>query len=332
METTREKLWRALPFVMAMLLTTLLPLSGAQAMFGKGQQSAAPGAPIAQAQECRTYCGVACTGTLRAVDNEGESMTFALRDAPKKGTVELSEDGTFVYTPDDGRAGTDAFTFTATDASGNASAPATVKIRILKSASGVRYADTDGCSAAAEAQDLAERGIFVGARVGERWFFEPDHAVTRGEFVAMCLKAADLKESEVTRTGFSDDAGIPAWAKSVAASALRSGVVRGVATDGGAAFCAEKPITLGEAASVLNRLLAVTDVDLPDVLGESRSAWSAQAIANLESVSVLPSGSFGGPQAERVLTRAETAKLLSSAAELIDSRAEKTGLLARLFG
>ena len=332
MDNTREKLWRALPFVMAILLTTLIPLQGAQALFGKEQRGdAAPGAPIAQTQELKTYCGVAYTGTLSAVDNEGESVTFALVEAPKKGVLELSEDGVFVYTPNRNKAGADSFTFTATDASGNTSSPAAVKIRIAKPSSGVSYADTDTCASATAAMELAERGVFVGAKVGDRYFFEPERTVTRGEFVAMCLKAANLHESDVTVTGFCDDESIPTWAKSVAASALRSGMVRGVTTAEGVAFRAENAVTLGEAATVLNRLLEVTDVDVGELYGEAAGAWSAQAVANLESVSLLPSGSFGSPALAQTLTRAEAAELLSAAMTLIDRHAEPAGFFGRLF-
>ena len=59
MKETRDKMRRALPFVMAMLLTTLLPLS-AQALFGgkKAEEPAAQGAPIAQNMEIKAYRGV----------------------------------------------------------------------------------------------------------------------------------------------------------------------------------------------------------------------------------------------------------------------------------
>ena len=331
MKTRKERQRRLLPLFLAALFASLVPLTTAQALFGR-DRAVDPGAPIAQAQEIRAYCGVACTGTLRAIDSEGGSVTFSLLDAPKKGTLELSEDGAFVYTPLSGKAGADSFTFTAADEDGNVSQSATVKIRILKSTSGVQYADTDGSDAATAAMDLAERGIFVGARVGDRYFFEPERAVTRAEFAAMCLKAAGLRESEVNMTGFCDDESIPTWCKSVAASALRSGMVRGAVTADGVAFRPDRAITLGEAATVLNRLLEITDVDLSGYLGASVSAWNAQAVANLESVSLLPSGSFGSSGLDAALTRAEAARLLSSAAVLMDRRSAEAGLFARLFG
>lgn len=330
MNNMRDNLWRALPFAMAMLLTTLLPLH-ASALFGAKENVNTSGAPIAQNMEIKAYRGVPYTGTLKAVDNEGEAVSFSLVTQPSKGALEFGEEGVFIYTPDKNRAGTDSFTFTATDESGNTSQSATVKIKIARVSSGVSYADTQGEDCATAAVDLAEHGVFVGQRVGNDWFFEPDRAVTRGEFVAMAMAAAGLENSEVTVTGFCDDEEIPAWAKGCAAGALSAGIIGGAPTEKGMAFRAGSDVTFSEAAAVLNRMLQVTDVDLADFDGE-QPAWYAQAVANLESVSIVPAGSFqdaGAP--EHSVTRAEAAKLLSAAMELSEIRAERDSLWSRLF-
>ena len=136
----RKELWRALPFVMALLLLTLVPMQSASALFGKGKEEAkaVDGAPVAENMEIKVYRGVAYEGEFRAVDNEGDEVTFAIAQEPKKGMVALTEDGLgFVYTPG-GKLGTDSFTYTAIDAYGNTSLPATVSITIEKAYSGVR--------------------------------------------------------------------------------------------------------------------------------------------------------------------------------------------------
>ena len=124
----RKEFWRALPFVMALLLLTLVPMQSASALFGKGKEEAkaVDGAPVAENMEIKVYRGVAYEGEFRAVDNEGDEVTFAIAQEPKKGMVALTEDGLgFVYTPG-GKLGTDSFTYTAIDAYGNTSLPATV--------------------------------------------------------------------------------------------------------------------------------------------------------------------------------------------------------------
>ena len=312
----RKEMWRALPFVMALLLLTLVPAQSASALFGKSKEEvkAADGAPVAENMEIKVYRGVAYEGEFRAVDNEGDEVTFAITQEPKKGTVALTEDGLgFVYTPG-GKLGTDSFTYTAIDAYGNTSLPATVSITIEKANSGVCYADMGGSRAHTAAVDLAEHGVFVGAKIGDSYFFEPERTLSRGEFVAMALAAMDVSEEDVQMTGFCDDASIPTWAE-------------------GVAFRANDAITLNEAAVVLNRLLRVTDVDLSDYdVQDADNAWCAQAVANLQSVSVIESGRFSTDEMRSGVTRAQAAEILSAAMTLKDGRAGKVGLLSGIFG
>lgn len=331
MDQRKQRLWRALPFVMAILLLTLIPLQSVSALFGREKETprAADGAPVAENMEIRAYRGVAYEGAFRAVDNEGGALAFDIVTQPKKGTAALTEDGLgFVYTPT-GKLGADSFTFTAVDEEGNVSLPATVRITVERASSGVFYADMQGDPAHTAAVDLAEHGVFVGAKVGESWFFEPQRTLTRGEFVAMALAAMDLQAEAVSMTGFCDDASIPTWAKGWAVSALNAGVISGVGTAEGVAFRAGDGITLNEAAVVLNRLLRVTDVDLSDY--DAADAWCAQAVANLESVSVIESGRFSAEEMRSGVTRAQAAELLSAAMTLKESRAGG-GLLSGLFG
>lgn len=331
-DKNRALLWRALPFAMAiaLLLLTTLP---AAALFGR-EKTAAPtadeGAPIAQSLSIRVYRGIPYTGTLAAVDREGGEVTFAIVDQPAKGTVTLDGE-TFVYTSAKNKIGSDRFTYAAADANGNLSAPAEVRITIERTKCGVTYDDMAESAAYTAAVDLAEHGVFVGAQVGGKRFFEPERRVTRGEFVTMALAAANIPSEDLGMTGFCDDESIPTWAKGCAVSALQGGLIRGVSTAEGVAFCAESEVTLSEAAAVLNRLLRVTDVDMTDYYGVSADAWCAQAVANLESVSVLESGSFADGDWQRTLTRGEAAQLLSAAMTLAERKQENTGLLTGLF-
>lgn len=331
MNNTKDWLRRAVPFAMAMLLSTLIPLS-AQALFGGKKETDAPaaGAPIARDLEIKAYRGVPYTGTLRAIDNEGDTLTFSIVEAPRKGALELGEEGLFVYTPDKNKAGSDRFTYTAVDESGNVSEIATVKIKIARVSSGVVYADTADTECATAAVDLAEHGVFVGARVGGDWFFEPERTVTRGEFVTMAMAAAGIEPSDVTATGFADDAAIPTWAKGSAAGALRSGVVYGVPTEAGVVFSPASAVTLSEAAAMLDRILRVTDVDLAD-FDEDEPVWYAQAAANLASVGVAPAGGYTSEALSRGLTRGEAAELLSATMALAEARAEQESFWGKIF-
>ena len=86
-------MWQALPFVMAILLATLIPLNVSALLGGKKTESApAPGAPIAQNMEIKAYRGVPYTGTLRAVDNEGDAPSIYDEIAPESLAAEEVED------------------------------------------------------------------------------------------------------------------------------------------------------------------------------------------------------------------------------------------------
>ena len=318
--------------IAALALTAALALSvNAAALFGS-REKAQPeeGAPTAQALEIRTYRGVPYRAQFLAADSEGENLTYAVETEPKKGSVQI-DGASFTYTPEGDSTGSDSFTYTATDSAGHVSQPATVSVTIEKTKSGVSYADTADSAAAAAAQDLAEKGIFTGAKIGDQYYFEPDRAVTRSEFLALTLETAGESPAAVTMTGFSDDAAIPTWAKAYAAAGAADGIILGVSTPEGAAFQGDDPITFNEAATVLNRVLAVEDVDLASWYADREAvpSWAAQAVGNMEAVSVLSAGSFGSAAMAETVTRADAARMLSAAATLLEGEPES--LLDWLF-
>ena len=294
--------------------------SGAPVTVGLYLLAEANGAPVAENLELTTYKNVAVTEQFTAVDPEGDLLTYHVLKKPARGSVTLSEDGsgTFVYTPYENKTGKDSFTYVAVDAVGNASDPATVKIKIEKADTKVTYSDMDGNPAHKAAIRLAEEGLFVGECMGGAYFFQPEAQVTRSEFVAMVMDAAGVETlAEVERTGFADDEAIPTWAKGYAASALKAGLVQGtLAADGQVVFQAESPITAAEASVLLDRALQITDVSADALAETDVPVWAAQSAANLSTCGMLSlDGSLREP-----LTRAEAAQLLCSALELQDSR------------
>ena len=297
----------------ALCLAVVLTLSvNAAALFG-GKEKAQPaeGSPTAQALEIRTYRGIPYHAQFLAAGGEGEDLTFTVEKEPKKGTVQI--DGA-------------SFTYTVTDSAGRVSQPATVSVTIEKAKSGVTYADTADSTAAVAAQDLAEAGIFTGAKIGDQYYFEPDKPVSRSEFLAMVMETAGDEPTAVTMTGFCDDAAIPTWAKAYAAAGVADGIIQGVSTAEGVAFQGDEPITFNEAATVLNRVLAVEDVDLAGWYADREAvpSWAAQAVGNMEAVSVLAAGSFGSAAMGETVTRADAAQMLSAADTLLDG--EPAGL------
>ncbi|MEG0321472.1 MAG: S-layer homology domain-containing protein, partial [Oscillospiraceae bacterium] len=268
-----------------------------------------------------------CTERFRATDPEGDLLTFQLADKPARGAVTISDIDpyTFVYTPYENKTGKDSFTFVAIDTVGNTSQPATVKIEIVKAKTKVTYADMAGNPAYNAALTLAERGILIGECMNGQYYFNAALPVSRDQFTALAMSAMELPPLEnISYTGFFDDTAIPTWAKGYVSSALKSGVVQGYPnSDNNVVFAPGNRVTRGEASVILNRLLAVTDVDASatfysDV--ESVPTWALQSAANLETVGVLQTDSNGALCLSDTLTRGDAAQLIASALAVADAR------------
>ena len=281
---------------------------------------ASNGAPVAKNLEIDTYRGVSVGGRLSASDPEGGDITYRITTAPIKGSIDLDDDGHFVYTPEDGKRGKDYFGYKAIDCDGNESQEATVIIRIQKQKGKVNYSDLKGEGCGSAAVRLAEEEIFVGECLAGKYVFSPDTPVTRAEFLAMCMRISGIELPESVRTtGFADDADIEAWAKPYVSSALKCGVISGYATDGaGAVFCPGRCISVTEAAVILDRSVELTGAVAvwfsPDA---AVPAWAMQSAANVSSSGLLP---YGCSFADETLTRGQAAEMLSAAMDNLQSK------------
>ena len=264
-------------------------------------------APVAEDSALETYKNLENTGRLKVTDPEGETLTFTVTRGPKRGTLDLKEDGTFTYTPKKNKVGVDSFTYTATDPAGNVSREATVTIQIVKPTDAAMYTDTAGTDCRFTAEWLKNTGIFAGEQLGDDCCFSPERAVTRGEFLAMTMKALGIEaDRQAESTGFVDEC--PAWLQPYLAAAQRSGLVRGYATETGAEFRANQPITGAEAAAMLSIAL-----DLPNaVISEDRElpVWAATALATVSD------NGFALANTETV-TRGEAANALYRAVQVM---------------
>ena len=278
--------------------------------------------PIAENLTLKTYKGVAIASRFAAVDPEGDLVAFQVVDSPARGQVTLDENdpAAFWYTPYEGKKGKDSFTYVAIDDKGNQSEPATVKITIEKQKTAVTYSDLDGNSAHYAALRLAEAGVYTGRRVGDLYCFEPDGVFSREEFLTMAMTAAGEAPLEnVSLTGFYDDGDISAWAKGYVSAALVVGTVRGSRnSEGQTVFAPGSPITRGEAAVIIDRLLATGDVaDTASAFSpDTVPAWAYQSAVNMEAVSVLS----GASDLSQPITRGEAAQMLSAMLDVLDSR------------
>lgn len=273
-------------------------------------------APLAENMELTTYKNVTVSGKLSAYDPDGGELKFIISTQPIKGVIELEEDGTFVYTPNEGKKGRDYFGYKATDSEGNISQEATVIIRIEKQNKDVMYSDMLGKAGEYTAVLLSEKDIFTGEQIGGSYCFSPEKQVTRGEFLSMCMQLEkDNRIDAVLNTGYADDAKIPAWMKPYAASAAMSGVYLGVEGEQGTVFSHDEPISMSEAVVMLDKVLKTSKVNyMPFDNYEPEEL--AQACINLAACGVIENAGISPD----LLTRADMADMLAAALTVIGNR------------
>lgn len=264
--------------------------------------------PKAIGAEFETYKNIANDGQLTGSDPENAPLTFQLVEAPKRGKVQLAEDGTYVYTPDKNKVGEDKFTFTVTDEAGNVSKPATVNIQILKPSQAMTFADMEGSRDTFEAVWMCDNALTSGRSICGTPCFCPDETVSRAEFLMMAMKLGGCRiDDALTVSGFADAQEAPAWIQPYLAAAMRQGLIRGEVTEAGLIFRPNDAITGREAAVILQNML---QLPVSAAFYPSEYAWSAAAVQALSEVGLCPQNLDGK------LTRLDTAKLFYQVAQL----------------
>lgn len=278
-------------------------------------------APAALDSSLETYKNIQNSGTLSVTDPDGDALSFTLVREPKRGSVTLHADGTFTYTPQENKVGKDSFTYTATDAAGNVSNEACVRIKIVRPTDRAVYSDLPD-----EAQYLAvwlrEKGVYSGRTVAGNCCFAPDEPLSRGEFLVMAMALFDEAPEEAALTsGFADEQTTPVWMRPYIVAALRSGVISGGASEDGVVFRPTDTLTRAEAAVMVQALARLPQSDAQSVFSEESDSplpvWAVRAVDALECAGV----SFDVSEPDAPLTRLEAASLLSQVYPL---RAENT--------
>ena len=210
--------------------------------------------PIAEDFAAETYKNLPIEGKLKVKEPEGDSMTFTILRQPKRGQVEIREDGSFTYTPKKNKVGIDSFVFTATDAGGKVSRETTVTITIVKPTDSTQYTDTIGENCRFAAEWMKNTGIFVGEKLDGNACFQPEQAVSRGEFLAMLVRTLEIPTERAETLGAYAQ-NVPQWLRPYLAAAVRAGLTAGAAQmdDYGS------PITGAEAALMIRNALDLSD-------------------------------------------------------------------------
>lgn len=263
-------------------------------------------APVAEDSAGETYKNLPLEGKLKVKEPENQTMTFAVTRQPKRGTVEISEDGSFTYTPKKNKVGVDSFVYTATDPAGNVSREATVTVQILKPSSAATYTDTVGLDCRFEAEWLRNTGLFTGESISGQTCFYPDKQVSRGEFLAMVVKALEIPTEIESYSGIPAD--VPQWLKPYVGAAMRSGLLEGLPEKESGNFEPEASITGAEVAVMLQNALDLRQTHTEEVQQEV-PVWAADALAVMGQYDVALS-------ANAPLNRAQAAQVLYQVSQL----------------
>ena len=222
--------------------------------------------------------------------------------------------GTYVYTPLEGFVGSDRFSYVARDKYGNYSALETVNVSVALPGTSVTYVDMKGSEAYNAALSLTEAGIMSGTQVGNQYYFYPDIAVSRVEFLVMAMNAAGITEvPDVASTVFFDDAEIPASMKGYVAAAYEMKYISGTLSQGKLCFLPNESITRAQAAVMLSNIVGLCDVAVTPTFADGRDipVWATEAIYSLNAAGIMNSDQ-GYITPTATVTRAQTAQLLSA--------------------
>ena len=256
------------------------------------------------------YQGIDYYGVMRALDAEGDEITFEVSTPPSKGAVRIinKQDGSFIYSPTEGCKGSDSFEFTAVDMYGNRSQLVTMKIEILQNDYDIVYSDLDGHWAYNAAIAAAKANIMPGKT---KTSFDPDTAVSRAEFLTSVMKAAGYTVKGSKSTSFFDDASIPSEYRGYVAAAVELGFVFGSEKDGVKVFSPNESITRSEAAVIVNRILNLPTPTLKAVFSDMSTvpAWAVESISALVDAGIL-NGNGSDLMAHSSVTRAQTAQIV----------------------
>lgn len=231
-----------------------------------------------------------------STDEPSAQPSFVIVDAPTKGKVDVTDvhTGDFTYTPFTDQVGDDQFTFRL-ELSPYESAIGTVTVTIEDTAPEPElfsYADLQNHWASYSAAMLVEHNITIGEKIGNKYYYRPDKALTRGDFTLLITSAIGLDslpeyEGELR---FADEAQMPQYLIEPAYRAMAAGIINGVERDGQIYFDADSTLTRIEAIVITNNAIdpeVASDVTLDYADTSEIPQWALQAVKNMEGYGLI---------------------------------------------
>ena len=251
-----------------------------------------------------TQSDISCHGILQASDADGDILMYELTSYPANGIVSIIDvkEGRFVYTPYEDFIGVDSFSYRVRDEMGNYSDVCSVSLEVVQRSLTDVFADMDEHYAHSAALCAVEEGYMSCISENGRLYFDPDESITRAEYLTSVMKALGTPTLSQAKTVFADDGDIKSEDSGYVKAAYKLGIIKGRETDAGLVFAPNEPVTRGEAAVILNRILGAE-------VTENMEAWASGDVSALTKLGIM-TVSEGDDVLSLPLTRAEAAQML----------------------
>lgn len=293
-------------------------------------------APVASPASISTQKNIPVFKAMKASDPDGDALEYKIIEAPKKGLLEIRDNGSFVYRPNANYTGNDKFVYQVQDKYGNSSNAAAVNIKVAKAAANIKFTDMDEHWAANSAVKGAAAGFID---VSSDLYFNPEALMTRAEFVQMALRASKLDKNlpEVLQTGFADDDDIPSIYKSYVKKAYDLGIVSGIELSTGVYFDPNSIITRAEAAVILNSILKIPALSISTSKPAFADAvyipsWAEKDIAALNMHGIINGDPNGNFNPYGLLDKAQATEMLCNMIDYTDNIGKSKSWWENLFG
>lgn len=271
-------------------------------------------------------------GAFEALVSGDETFSFVIITEPSHGIVsqETTNEPLFSYVPEKDYVGEDSFTFRL-ESGDLYSNVGTISITIEGPSEPVipfYYEDMQSHWANYSASHLAARGMIIGEEINNDFYYHPDKAMTRAEFLLFLLATLDIEDYEVTTVSntsgdsgdvaevkFADAEEMPDWLLEKVKFAYNMKLISGVSTGNSIYFNPNSLITRGEAFVMINNALLVktntsnSEGRLNYTDADKIPTWARQAIMNLSSYQIIQGDSDNKINTEKITSRGEAAEL-----------------------
>lgn len=264
-----------------------------------------------------------------------ETFNFVIITEPSHGIVsqETISEPLFNYTPETDYIGEDSFTFRL-ESGDLYSNVGTISITVRGSSEPIipfYYEDMQNHWANYSASHLAARGLIIGEEINDNFYYCPDKAMTRAEFLLFILSILDVDDSDAVtledisgdsltsgdseKVKFADEDEIPSWLLPKVELAYNMKIISGVSKDNSLYFNPNALITRGEAFIMINNALIIetnminTSEKLKYTDTDSIPSWALQSIKNLTAYQIIQGDSNNAINSDKITSRAEGAEL-----------------------